>query len=49
MGGSNAGEGILTARHFPAMGKDKKGQADADYMTIDRFEDATPNQRLNVS
>jgi hypothetical protein len=46
MGGSNAGEGILAARYFPAVGRDKKGQADADYVIIDRFAEATPKPRI---
>jgi hypothetical protein len=46
MGGSDAGEGILAQRYFPAVGKEKKGQSEVDYAIMDRFAEATPRPVL---
>jgi hypothetical protein len=46
MGGNDAGEGILAARYFPAVGKDKRGQSEVEYVVLDRFAESTPKPNV---
>jgi hypothetical protein len=41
MGGKDAGEGILSARYFPAVGSENRGKPEASSVVLDRFVDAT--------
>jgi hypothetical protein len=41
MGGPDAGEGILSARYFPAVGADNRGKPESSCVVLDRFADAT--------
>lgn len=37
-----ADDGIIVHRYIPAVGRDRKGQAEADYACFDRFAEAEP-------
>ena len=41
MGEIDAGEGILAARYFPAVGPKNRGQPESSCVVLDRFADAT--------
>ena len=41
MGGADAGEGILAARYFPAVGAKNRGKPESNCVVLDRFADSS--------
>ena len=46
MTGDDSDVGILVQRYIPAVGKDKKGEAEAEYTVFDEFAQAEPKPQI---
>lgn len=44
-----ADDGIIVHRYMPAVGRDNKGKAEADYACFDAFADAEPKPRVTAA